>query len=211
MLARSGRGMPVDLDEWAVEPKWDGWRCLARIEDGEVRLTSRWRHDLTPLFPNITRLPSPLAARRLLLDGEIVALRPDGSEDFHALTRRHARKDTRVAFICFDALHIDGVDLLDETYAARRHELEQLRIKHDHWLTTPSAQGDATSALWTFTFEHRWEGVVAKRLDSRYRPASRSGEWLKAKHPHARDLQVDRSTWRQRDSAAAHEPLIAYS
>jgi ATP-dependent DNA ligase len=41
MLVRSGRGMPIDLEEWAIEPKWDGWRCLARIDAGRVRLISR--------------------------------------------------------------------------------------------------------------------------------------------------------------------------
>jgi bifunctional non-homologous end joining protein LigD len=79
MLARSGRGMPVDLDEWAIEPKWDGWRCLARIENGAVGLTSRWRNELTTHFPELTTLPAALRKRRLLLDGEVVALRPDGS------------------------------------------------------------------------------------------------------------------------------------
>jgi ATP-dependent DNA ligase len=44
MLARTGRGIPVDLAEWAIEPKWDGWRCLARIDNGTLRLTSRWRN-----------------------------------------------------------------------------------------------------------------------------------------------------------------------
>ena len=88
MLARAGRGIPVDLDQWAIEPKWDGWRCLARIENGAVRLTSRWRNDLKSLFSELRDLPPEIAHRKLLLDGEIVALRPDGSHDFHALTSR---------------------------------------------------------------------------------------------------------------------------
>jgi|tagenome__1003787_1003787.scaffolds.fasta_scaffold20395947_1 bifunctional non-homologous end joining protein LigD len=198
MLARSGRGMPVDLDDWAIEPKWDGWRCLARIEGGAVRLTSRWRRDLTALFPELAELPSGLGARRLLLDGEIVALRVDGSQDFHALTRRGRRGEVRIAFMCFDVLHVDGHDLIDESYEARREELERLRMTQRRWLTTPSLRNAAGAALYGYTLTHGWEGVVAKRLDSAYRPASRDGAWLKAKHPHARDLQVDRSTWTMR-------------
>jgi len=76
------------------------------------------------------------------------------------------------------------------------------------WLTTPSLRNAAGAALYGYTLTNGWEGVVAKRLDSTYRPASRDGDWLKAKHPHARDLQVDRSTWTMR--GRVEEPRIAY-
>jgi bifunctional non-homologous end joining protein LigD len=198
MLARSGRGVPVDLAEWAIEPKWDGWRCLARVEGESLRLTSRWRNDLTAMFPDLCVVPDQLRSRRLLLDGEIVALRADGSQDFHALNAHAPRGGRLLAFACFDVLYVEGADLLDESYAARRHELEQLRIKDDRWFTTPSARGDAAAALYAYTRTHGWEGVVAKRLESPYRPAGRDGAWLKAKHPHARDLHVDRSKWSHR-------------
>jgi bifunctional non-homologous end joining protein LigD len=79
---------------------------------------------------------------------------------------------------------------------ARRQALEQLHLKQDRWLTTPSLQGEAGAALYSFTLARGWEGIVAKRLDSPYRPAARDGASLKAEHPHARDLQVDRSTGR---------------
>src|SRR4051794_15634240 len=119
MLARSGRGMPVDLNHWAIEPKWDGWRCLARVDGRRVRLTSRWRNDLTTMFAELSELPSDIAATRVLLDGEVVALRPDGSQDFHALTGRRAA-GVRLAFMAFDVLHVDGQDLLAEAYVERR-------------------------------------------------------------------------------------------
>ena len=92
----------------------------------------------------------------------------------------------------------------------RRRQLGELRLKYPHWMTTPSAQHEAATALYAFTLTQGWEGVVAKRLDSAYQPASRDGAWLKAKHPHARDLQVDRSTWSQRQRAPYDDPLIAY-
>jgi bifunctional non-homologous end joining protein LigD len=66
--------MPVDLSASSLEPKWDGWRCLARIDGGRLRLTSRWRNDLTSRFPELRELPDVIAERRLLLDGELVAL-----------------------------------------------------------------------------------------------------------------------------------------
>jgi bifunctional non-homologous end joining protein LigD len=210
MLARTGRGVPVDLGEWAIEPKWDGWRCLVRISHGRLRLTSCWRNDLTPMFPELGELPEELAEQRVLLDGEVVALRPDGSQDFHALTARRRDRRTRLAFMSFDLLHIDGHDLTRDPYAARRHALEELGLKQDRWLTTPSLPHEAGAALYAFTLAQGWEGIVAKRLDSPYRPAGRNGTWLKAKHPHARDLQSDRSTWTPRERNPVEAPLMAY-
>ena len=96
MLARSSRGIPVELADWAIEPKWDGWRCLARIDGDSVRLSSRWRNDVTAMFPDLGEPPGELAGRRVLLDGEIVALRQDGSQDFHMLMgRRSSRAGSR--------------------------------------------------------------------------------------------------------------------
>jgi bifunctional non-homologous end joining protein LigD len=209
MLARGSRGVPVDLSAWSLEPKWDGWRCLARIDGGELRLTSRWRNDLTSRFPELGELPDALAERRLLLDGELVALRSDGSQDFDALLAR--RRSARLVFVTFDVLHVDGRQLVDAPYSVRRHELEELAVRDHHWLTTPAALDEAAAALYGFTLDHGWEGVVAKRLDSSYRPASRDGAWLKAKHPHARDLQADRSEWAPRSRLSPSGSLIVFS
>jgi bifunctional non-homologous end joining protein LigD len=139
-------------------------------------------------------------------DGELVALRSDGSQDFHALIAR--RRSARLVFVAFDVLHVDGRYLVDAPYSVRRHELEQLQVCDHHWLTSPAALDDAASALYGFTLDHGWEGVVAKRLDSTYRPASRDGSWLKAKYAHARDLQVDRSEWSPRSRLSPGGPLI---
>lgn len=200
--------MPVELAQWAVEPKWDGWRCLAGIDAGRLRLTSRWRNDLTSRFPELGELPDSIAGRRLLLDGELVALRSDGSQDFHALMTR--RRSARLVFVVFDVLHVDGRSLIGAPYSERRRELELLGVRDHHWLTTPSEQHEAAGALFGFTLDSGWEGIVAKRLDSTYRPASRDGSWLKAKHAHARDLLVDRSAWSQRPRVPVAGPLIAY-
>jgi bifunctional non-homologous end joining protein LigD len=106
--------------------------------------------------------------------------------------------------MAFDLLHLDGATLTGETYARRREELERLKIRDEHWLTTPCAYGAAAAAaLWEHTRAHSWEGVVAKRLSSPYSAAVRTRDWLKAKHPHARDLQVDRSTWTTRERQRA--------
>ncbi|MDX6537571.1 MAG: bifunctional non-ous end joining protein LigD [Gaiellales bacterium] len=80
--------------------------------------------------------------------------------------QRRSSTSTRLAFVCFDALHIDDADLTPLPYVERRRHLEQLRLKHGHWLTTPSAQREAARALYGHTLAQGWEGIVAKRLDA---------------------------------------------
>ena len=76
-----------------------------------------------------------MAERRLLLDGELVALRSDGSQGFHALMAR--RRSARLVFVAFDVLHVDGLYLVDAPYSARRHELNKLQVRDHHRLTRP--------------------------------------------------------------------------
>jgi bifunctional non-homologous end joining protein LigD len=135
-----------------------GWRCLARIDDGNVRLISRWRKDLTTMLRDLGEPLAELVGRRVLLDGEVVALRPDGSQDFHALTGR--RPTSRLVFMCFDLLHIDGCDLLRERYADGRRALERLNLRQGRWLTTPALQGEAGAALYAFTLKARGRGLL---------------------------------------------------
>jgi ATP-dependent DNA ligase len=65
---------------------------------------------------------------------------------------------------------------------------------------------EAAAALYGHTLAQRWEGVVAKQLDSPYSAATRDGTWLKAKHPHARDLHADRSAWTRREPGTSTTP-----
>jgi ATP-dependent DNA ligase len=97
------------------------------MDGGRLWLTSRWRNDLTSRFPELGELPDAMAERRLSPDGELVALRPDGSQGFHALTAR--RRSARVVFVAFDVLHVDGRRLVDATYSERRRELEELGVR----------------------------------------------------------------------------------
>lgn len=80
----------------------------------------------------------------------------------------------------FDRLCLDGRSLVDAAYADRRSQLEKLDLNDGRWLTTP-AWTDGT-LLWEATAEQQLEGVVAKRLDSRYQPGRRTRSWVKAKH-----------------------------
>jgi bifunctional non-homologous end joining protein LigD len=185
MLPTLVDGLPR-RDGWRFEPKWDGWRCLAVVDDGRVDLRSRKATDLAPYFPELLRPPPALAGRTAVLDGEVVVLR-NGRPDFDAIsgrlaTRRLADWAAHVdpaTFVAFDVIELDGRVLAGEPYSTRREALEGLDHDGLRWALTPTdTDGEA---VWAATKDLGLEGVVAKDPRSTWRPC-RSRRWLKAKH-----------------------------
>lgn len=191
MLARAGP-LPPDDGTWALEMKWDGVRALAYAGNGAVRLVSRTGGDVTPAYPELHGLGAALAGRQALLDGEIVVLGAGGWPDFEALQERiHVRSPLAarqlsasrpVTYLAFDLLQLDGQPLLEAPYRQRRALLESLGLDGRHWQTPPSFTGAAGGDVLAVSRQHGLEGVVAKRLDSRYEPGRRSGSWIKIKN-----------------------------
>ncbi len=172
---------------WAFEFKWDGVRAIAQLSGGHIRLYARSGTDITAGYPELSGLGT--ATRDAVLDGEIVAIDPAGHPSFTLLAERiHVRDAARatalatsrpVTYMIFDVLRLDGGDLTGHTYAERRGVLDALGLAGRHWLTPPMfADGEATTAA---AGEHGLEGVMAKRLDSVYRPGHRSADWVKVK------------------------------
>lgn len=197
MLAKPG-GLP-DGDGWAFEIKWDGVRALAFCADGRLRLHSRRGGDITPRYPELEPLGRALGARQALLDGEIVAFGADGRPSFERLQRRMHLTDAGlvrrlaqsepVVYAIFDVLHLQGHSLLELRYEQRRTLLDALALAGPAWQVPAYHRGDG-AALLAATRAQRLEGVVAKRLDSPYRPGSRSGAWLKVKNVRTADVVV---------------------
>src|SRR3981189_12770 len=110
---------PFSDPNWLFEIKWDGIRALARIENGALTLRSRTGVDIAKRYPELASLPKALAARKAILDGEIVALDAQGRSNFERLQERmHVRApsnnlvaQTRLVYFAFDLLHCDGYDL----------------------------------------------------------------------------------------------------
>ncbi|MCE6997580.1 non-homologous end-joining DNA ligase [Saccharothrix sp. S26] len=186
MLATPAVELPGPESGWAFEFKWDGVRAIARVEGGRVRLTSRLGNDVTGTYPELQGLGEQLGATQVLLDGEIVALE-GGRPSFGALQRRmhasaaQARRlvgRTPVTFLVFDVLHLDGSPTVELPYERRRVLLEGLGLRGAHWLT-PRAFPGAGAEVLAASREQGLEGVVAKRLDSRYVPGQRSPQWVK--------------------------------
>jgi bifunctional non-homologous end joining protein LigD len=189
MLASPG-SLPSDETAYGFEYKWDGARCLALVDGKEARLRTRNDIDVTTRYPELGVLATLVAGRRLLLDGEIVALDAAGRPSFARLQRRmhltdpgeiaRASASVPVALMLFDILAIDGRSLLALPYAGRREILDGLALHSPAVATPPWYRGNGAELL-EAAERHGLEGVIAKRLDSTYRPGVRSDAWIKVK------------------------------
>jgi bifunctional non-homologous end joining protein LigD len=198
MMARLA-DLPKRDEDYGFEVKWDGVRAIAYCEAGRVRLESRTLRDVTRQYPEIGKLGRALGSRRAVLDGEIVALDEQGKPDFQRLqprmhvlsesTIRRRVSDTPVVYMIFDVLWLEGDTTMDLPYTERRARLEALKLEGDYW-RTPSYHANDGAAMLRASDEQGLEGVVAKRLDSRYEPGSRSGAWLKIKNKMRQELVI---------------------
>jgi bifunctional non-homologous end joining protein LigD len=190
MLARAGP-LPPDDGSWAYEMKWDGLRALAYLAGGQVRLASRTGRDITRDYPELAGLVTALGGRQAVLDGEIVVLGGDGWPDFELLQQRMTgRPAAPVSYLIFDLLQVDGRPLLDEPYRTRRELLDGLHLDGPRWQTPPSFTGEQGEAVLAVSRQHGLEGIVAKRLASRYEPGKRTGSWLKIKTVYRQEVVV---------------------
>jgi bifunctional non-homologous end joining protein LigD len=216
MTASRGRPPEYDLDDWAIEMKWDGVRALAFCENGQTLLRSRTGKDITVTYPELAGLAHETGHRQALLDGEIVVFGPSGQPDFEALQpRMHVSSATQarrlaatapVTFLAFDVLQLDGRPLAVLSYSERREILETLTegsgeseessprastTQNGSWLLSPPYfPGSDLEAVLEVSRQQGLEGVVAKRLDSRYEPGVRTASWLKVKNQLSQEVVV---------------------
>lgn len=201
MLARSERSVPDDDEHWAYEVKWDGIRALLFADHGHVRVESRTQRDVTARYPELRPLGRVLGAHELLLDGELVALDAQGRPRFelmqsrmnidpaHPAAIKRAARRQPVVYMAFDLLHLDGRSLCDVPYERRRELLDGLDLNGPAW-RTPRCRTGGGDALLEATREQVLEGIVAKRLDSRYEPGRRSGAWRKLRNRRRQELVI---------------------
>jgi bifunctional non-homologous end joining protein LigD len=196
MKATSG-DLPFGED-WTYEVKWDGMRALCFVDGDRLRLQSVNERDVTVSWPELAGLPEALPAATALLDGELVATDADGRPDFGRLQQRmhvtdpaEARRrmeEVPVSYVVFDLLHLDGHDLTGLPLRDRRRLLDQVLEPAPRWRVSPLH--DDGPALLAAADERGLEGVVAKRLDSRYEPGTRTRAWLKVKVRRRQELVI---------------------
>jgi len=185
--------------DWAHEVKFDGYRALVRIEDGRSQILSRTQKDWTVAYDPLAVEAATLPVTSAILDGEVVALTPDGRTSFESL--RHlarvpaksagkrpagggVRLDlaARLAFYAFDLLYLDGFDLTKAPLEERRKLLSRLleRAGGDRIRFSDHLTGDGPAIL-REACALGLEGVVSKRSGRPYRPGVRGPDWVKTK------------------------------
>lgn len=178
---------PFSDPAWGFELKFDGYRILASADASGVQLKSRNGADATAWFPEIGDALKVLAARRLIVDGEMCVLDDIGRSDFdrlHARARkRRADPSQPVVFCAFDVLAAKGKSVMGRPLIERKKLLDPLRGLPGVLVVDYVAEEG--EALYQHVLALKLEGLVAKRLDSPYRPGVRSLDWLKIKRPGA--------------------------
>lgn len=187
-----------DDPEWLFEIKWDGYRAIAFIAGGKVRLVSRNHNDLSAQFPELLDLPKFVRAKTAVLDGEIVALDEKGRSSFSLMQQRtgirsHGRRvagrsDVPTAYYFFDLIYLDGYDLRRVNLEARKHALSQIITPTEriHYSEHFPEKG---IALFEAAKSQGLEGILAKRKGSAYEER-RSHEWLKIKITRTVDVVI---------------------
>jgi bifunctional non-homologous end joining protein LigD len=159
--------------------KWDGYRALAYVRGSETKLVSRNGNDLTPRFGSVANAISRAArSPDCVLDGEVCALDEQGRSSFSAM--QQGKPGTPIVYYAFDVLELDGEPLVDLPLVERRKRLERLLDRRNRTVRLSDAFDDG-AALYGAAKQQRLEGIMAKRLDSRYAAGRRTRDWLKIK------------------------------
>jgi ATP-dependent DNA ligase len=187
-----------DGDGWQYEPKWDGFRCLARRDGDEVTLTSKSGKPLARYFPEMVEMLRGLKDKNFLLDGELIISVGDVLS-FEALQLRLHPAESRVRklagetpaeLMLFDLLELGGTSLLDQPLSKRRQALEAFFSKNQapglH--LSPVTASRKTAMAWLKRSGGALDGVIAKRADLEYRSGERA--MIKVKQQRTADCVV---------------------
>jgi bifunctional non-homologous end joining protein LigD len=170
---------PFDDGNWIFEIKWDGYRAVAEIKDGEVDLYSRNNNSFNQKYKSIASALSSID-KDMIIDGEIVVLDNDGRSDFHSLQNFGRTGKGRLIYYVFDLIYFDGKDLTGLPLKARKEILKNIlpdipAVRYnDHILQDGKA-------FYNIAKEKQLEGIIAKNIHSKYYRNKRSKEWLKLK------------------------------
>jgi ATP-dependent DNA ligase len=215
MLSKAADRLPHG-EGWQFEPKWDGFRTLVFRDGGEIVLQSRDEKPMNRYFPELVAPLTASLPERCVIDGEIVIVGPDGL-DFDALQLRlhpaasrvaKLAKQTPASFVAFDALALDGRNLMTIAQSERRAQLETaLQSVEPPVHLTPMTRDRAVALQWLQHFEGAGlDGVIAKPADIPYEPGKRV--LLKVKHARTADCVVAGFRWHKSGNNAVGSLLL---
>jgi bifunctional non-homologous end joining protein LigD len=201
---------PFDGPDWLFEIKWDGYRAIAFLENGKVRLVSRNQNELTHRYPELKDLAKSVKAKTAILDGEVVALDEQGRPSFSLMQQRTGFRpggrrgvtnaDVPVLYYVFDLLYLDGGDWRKVPLEARKNKLASILTTGDSLRYSDHYEKQG-KALFEMARAQDLEGILAKRRDSTYQER-RSSDWLKIKIRHRIECVIGGYT--QPEGSRAH-------
>ncbi|MGF0237678.1 DNA ligase D [Rhodococcus sp. IEGM1300] len=177
--------------DWSYEIKFDGYRIMARIDHGEVKLFTRNGHDWTHKLPGQAKALAALELESAWLDGEMVVADEQGVPDFQALQNAFdANRSDAIVYYLFDMPYLNGVDLREVPVEERRVALSTvLRTSKEPLLRFSDSFAEAPDALLNSACQMQMEGLIGKRLGSPY-VSRRSSDWIKLKCKHRQEFVV---------------------
>ncbi len=170
---------PFDDEKWIFEIKWDGYRAIAEIKDGEVDLYSRNNNSFNQKYkPIVSALES--VDKDMILDGEIVVLDEKGRADFHSLQNFGKGGKSQLVYYVFDLIYFDGKDLTELSLIKRKEILKNIlpdipAVRYNDHILKYGRD------FYKLAGEKQLEGIIAKNINSKYFRNKRSKEWLKLK------------------------------
>ncbi|MHC8371585.1 DNA ligase D [Pseudomonas sp. MDT1-85] len=181
----------VPSGEWSYEIKFDGYRVMARIDHGDVKLFTRNGHDWTHKLPGQAEALAALGLESAWLDGEMVVTNEQGVPDFQALQNAFdAGRSGSIVYYLFDLPYLNGVDLREVPVEERRAALATvLKPNENPLLRFSDAFGESPEALLNSACEMQMEGLIGKRLGSPY-VSRRTSDWVKLKCKHRQEFIV---------------------
>lgn len=187
-----------DGADWLFEIKWDGYRAVAFIENGKVRLVSRNQNELTQRYPELKDLPKFVKAKSAILDGEVVALDEQGRPSFSLMQQRTgfrpggrrgvSNADVPVLYYAFDLLYLDGYDWRKVPLEERKKKLASILVTGDSLRYSDHYQKEG-KALFEVAKQKGLEGILAKKRECPYQER-RSSDWLKIKIRHRTECVI---------------------
>jgi len=176
MLASLAEKLPPARG-WLFEAKWDGYRTITYLRNGDAQLRTRKDQDYTERFAGVAReIPRALRTSDCVLDGEVCAIDEEGRASFSAMQQG----GRPLVYYVFDLLELEGRPLVEQPFTERREQLEAILDPRNKTVQLSEAFDDG-AALEQAAVDQGLEGVMAKRADSRYEPGRRSRDWLKVK------------------------------
>ncbi len=177
--------------QWSYEIKFDGYRIMARIDHGNIKLFTRNGHDWTHKLPKQAQAVAALNLESAWLDGEMVVADEQGVPDFQALQNAFdSGASANILYYLFDLPYLNGVDLREVPLEERRVALSTvLKVNQDPLLRFSDSFGEAPEALLNSACQMQMEGLIGKRLGSPY-VSRRSSDWIKLKCKHRQEFVV---------------------